>query len=46
MQEATTTPQTLRGLLAVGSDMTKVLAVIALCKASFEIYSAGVSEGR
>jgi hypothetical protein len=34
MQMDTTAPQTSRGLLAVGPDMAKVLAVIALCKAS------------
>jgi hypothetical protein len=34
MQVATTTPQTSRGLLAVGPDIAKVLAVVALCKAS------------
>jgi hypothetical protein len=34
MQVTTTTPQTSRGLLAVGPDMAKVLAVVALRKAS------------
>jgi hypothetical protein len=34
MQVATTASQTLRGLLAVGPDMVKVLAVVALLKAS------------
>jgi hypothetical protein len=34
MQVATTTPQILRGLLAVGPDMAKVLAVVASRKAS------------
>jgi hypothetical protein len=34
MQVATTIPQTSRGLLAVGPDMAKVLAVVALHKAS------------
>jgi hypothetical protein len=34
MQVATTAPQTSRGLLAVGPDMVKVLAVVALLEAS------------
>jgi hypothetical protein len=34
MQVATTAPQTSRGLLAVGPDMAKVLAVEAPSKAS------------
>jgi hypothetical protein len=34
MQVATTAPETLRGLLAVGPDMAKVLAAVALRKAS------------
>jgi hypothetical protein len=34
MALAITIPQTSRGLLAVGPHMAKVLAVIALCKAS------------
>jgi hypothetical protein len=34
MQVATIAPQTSRGLLAVGPDMAKVLAVAALRKAS------------
>jgi hypothetical protein len=34
MQVATTAPQVPRGLLAVGTDMTKVWAVVALHKAS------------
>jgi hypothetical protein len=34
MQVATTTPQTSRGFLVVGPDMGKVLAVVALRKAS------------
>jgi hypothetical protein len=34
MQVATPAPQTLKGLLAVGPDMAKVLAFLALCKAS------------
>jgi hypothetical protein len=34
MQVATTSQQTSRGLLAVGPDMAKVLAVVALRKAS------------
>jgi hypothetical protein len=34
MQVATTTPQTSRGFLAVGQDMAKILAVVALRKAS------------
>jgi hypothetical protein len=34
MQVATTAPQTSRGLFAVGPDMAKVLAVVALHKAS------------
>jgi hypothetical protein len=34
MQVATTTPQTPRGLLAVGLDMAKVVAVVAQHKAS------------
>jgi hypothetical protein len=34
MQVATTIPQTSRGLLAIGLDMTKVLAVVAMCKTS------------
>jgi hypothetical protein len=34
IQVATITPQTSRGLLAVGPDMAKVLAVVALRKAS------------
>jgi hypothetical protein len=33
MQVATTTAQTSNGLLAVGSDMAKVLAVLTLHKA-------------
>jgi hypothetical protein len=37
MQVATTTPQTSSGLLAVGPDMAKVLAV--LCKASLSSVS-------
>jgi hypothetical protein len=31
---ATTAPQTLKGLLAFGPDMAKVLVVVALCKVS------------
>jgi hypothetical protein len=34
MQVATTEPQILRGFLAVGSNIVKVLTVIALHKAS------------
>jgi hypothetical protein len=34
MQVATTTPQTSRGLLAVGPDMAKVLTAVALRKSS------------
>jgi hypothetical protein len=34
MQVGTTTPQTSRGLLAVVPDMAKVLAIVALRKAS------------
>jgi hypothetical protein len=34
VQVATTTPQTSRGLLVVGPDMAKFLAVVALSKAS------------
>jgi hypothetical protein len=34
MQVATTTPQTSRGLLAVGPDMVKVLTVVVLSKSS------------
>jgi hypothetical protein len=34
MQVATSAPQTSRGLLAVGSVMAKLLAVVALSKAS------------
>jgi hypothetical protein len=34
VEMATTTQQTLRGLLAVGPDMAKVLVAVALCKAS------------
>jgi hypothetical protein len=35
VQVVNTTPQTSRGLLAVGpEDMAKVLVVVALCKAS------------
>jgi hypothetical protein len=34
MQVATTAPQKSRGLLVVGPDMTKVLAVVALSKAN------------
>jgi hypothetical protein len=34
MQVATTAPQMLRGLLAVGPDVAKVLAVVALHKAT------------
>jgi hypothetical protein len=34
VQIAINTPNTSRGLLAVGSDMTKILAVVALRKAS------------
>jgi hypothetical protein len=36
MQVATTAPQTLRGLLAFGPDMAKILAVVALHKASLK----------
>jgi hypothetical protein len=36
MQVATTAPQTSMGLIAVGPDMTKVLAVVALHKASLK----------
>jgi hypothetical protein len=35
MQVATTSPQTSRGLFAVGRDLAEVLAVLALHKASF-----------
>jgi hypothetical protein len=34
MQVATIASQIFRGLLAVGPDMAKVLAVVSLCKAS------------
>jgi hypothetical protein len=44
VQVVTSTPQTSRELLAVGPDMAKVLAVVALLKASLSFVNLHVDD--